>query len=194
MSDAPDPRDDYPRDDSGDATGAARDDSSDATGAARDDALTHLDGTGTARMVDVGAKDVTARSAVARARLTMAPRTAALLAAGDLPKGDALAQARIAGMMAAKRTWELLPLCHQVALTSVDVEIDVDVDAATCDVVATARASDRTGVEMEAMVAVTTAALAVYDMVKAVQRDVVIGDVRVVRKQGGRSGTWELDG
>lgn len=176
------------------ASGATGDPTSDATGDVRDDALTHLDEAGTARMVDVGGKDVTARTAVARATLTMAPRTAALLAAGDLPKGEAVAQARIAGMMAAKRTWELLPLCHQVALTSVDVEIEVDVEAATCDVVATARAADRTGVEMEAMVAVTTAALAVYDMVKAVQRDVVIGDVRVVRKEGGRSGTWELDG
>jgi cyclic pyranopterin phosphate synthase len=159
----------------------------------RGDALTHLDAQGAARMVDVGAKDVTSRQAVARGVVTMSTRTAALLAAGDLPKGDAVAMARIAGIQAAKRTWELLPLCHQVALTSVDVEVDVDVEAATATITATARAADRTGVEMEALVACSTAALAIYDMVKAVQRDCVIGDLRVLRKAGGRSGDWSVD-
>ena len=165
-----------------------------AAGDARDEALTHLDAEGSARMVDVGDKDVTSRVAEARGVVRMAPRTAALLAAGDLPKGDAVAMARIAGIQAAKRTWELLPLCHQVALTSVDVQVEVDVEAATAEVVATARAADRTGVEMEALTACTTAALAIYDMVKAVQRDAVITDVRVVRKAGGRSGDWSAEG
>ena len=152
--------------------------------------LTHLDDEGSARMVDVGAKAVTGRVAVAGCRVLLAPETARLLAAGDLPKGDARSVARIAGIQAAKRTPELLPLCHQVALTSVDVEVDVDVEEAVATVTATARAADRTGVEMEALVACTTAALQVYDMVKAVQKDVVVTDVRLLRKEGGRSGTY----
>ncbi len=152
--------------------------------------LTHLTADGTARMVDVGAKDVTGRLADAGCTVEMSPATAALLAAGDLPKGDARSVARIAGIQAAKRTPELLPLCHQVVLTSVDVELTVDAAAGRCEVTATARAADRTGVEMEALVACTTAALQVYDMVKAVQKDVVITDVRLLRKEGGRSGTW----
>ena len=160
---------------------------------AADDRLTHLDEDGSARMVDVGAKDVTGRVAVAGCRVELAPDTARLLAAGDLPKGDARAVARIAGIQAAKRTPELLPLCHQVALTSVDVEVEVDVETAVATVTATARAADRTGVEMEALVACTTAALQVYDMVKAVQKDVVITDVRLLRKEGGRSGTYVAD-
>jgi len=152
--------------------------------------LTHLDADGTARMVDVGGKDVTGRTAVAGCTIVLSTETAQRLAAGDLPKGDARTVARIAGIQAAKRTPELLPLCHQVALTSVDVELDVDVEAGEVHVTATARAADRTGVEMEALVACTTAALTVYDMVKAVQRDVVVTDVRLLRKEGGRSGTW----
>ena len=158
------------------------------------DELTHLDRSGTARMVDVGGKDVTERSAVAGCTVVLSPDTARRLAAGDLPKGDARTVARIAGIQAAKRTPELLPLCHQVALTSVDVEIEVDVGAGAAHVVATARAADRTGVEMEALVACTTAALTVYDMVKAVQRDVVVTDVRLLRKDGGRSGSWRHEG
>lgn len=152
--------------------------------------LTHLDEQGSARMVDVGGKDVTGRVAVAGCRVELSAETARLLAAGDLPKGDARAVARIAGIQAAKRTPELLPLCHQVALTSVDVEVEVDVEQAVATVTATARAADRTGVEMEALVACTTAALQVYDMVKAVQKDVVITGVRLLRKDGGRSGTY----
>lgn len=154
------------------------------------DELTHLDADGTARMVDVGGKDVTGRIAVAGCTVVLTPATAQRLADGDLPKGDARTVARIAGIQAAKRTPELLPLCHQVALTSVDVEVEVDVDAGEARVTATARAADRTGVEMEALVACTTAALTLYDMVKAVQRDVVVTDVRLLRKEGGRSGTW----
>jgi cyclic pyranopterin phosphate synthase len=152
--------------------------------------LTHLDTEGSARMVDVGAKELSRRTAVAGCTVRLSPATARLLAAGDLPKGDARTVARIAGIQAAKRTPELLPLCHQVALTSVDVTIDVDVDRGAVAVRATARAADRTGVEMEALVACTTAALTLYDMVKAVQRDVVVTDVRLLRKDGGRSGTW----
>jgi len=152
--------------------------------------LTHLDEDGSARMVDVGAKEVTTRRASAGCRVVMSPDTAARLAAGDLPKGDAIAVARLAGIQAAKRTWELIPLCHQVALTSVDVSVQIDADAGVATVTAEAVAVDRTGVEMEAMVACTTAALAIYDMVKAVQRDVVVTDVRLLAKSGGRSGDY----
>ncbi len=154
------------------------------------DRLTHLDEDGTARMVDVGGKAPSTRMAVAACTVRLSPATAQRLADGDLPKGDARTVARIAGIQAAKRTPELLPLCHQVALTSVDVELEVDVAAGAVHVTATARAADRTGVEMEALVACTTAGLTVYDMVKAVQRDVVLTDVRLLRKEGGRSGTW----
>ena len=152
--------------------------------------LTHLDASGRARMVDVGDKDVTRRSATAACRVVMAPATAARLADGDLPKGDALPVARLAGIQAAKRTPELIPLCHHVALTSVDVEVTVDAAAGEATVEATATAADRTGVEMEAMVAASTAALALYDMVKAVQKDVVVTDLRLLAKSGGRSGEY----
>ncbi len=133
--------------------------------------LTHLDEAGRARMVDVAGKDVTRRTAVASCRVVMSPATAARVADGDLPKGDALPVVRLAGIQAAKRTPELIPLCHQVALTSVDVEVTIDAESGVAALEATATAADRTGVEMEAMVAVTTAALALYDMVKAVQKD-----------------------
>lgn len=156
-----------------------------------DDRLTHLDDDGSARMVDVGAKQVTGRTAVAGCTVRLSPATAELLAAGDLPKGDVRSVARIAGIQAAKRTPELLPLCHQVALSSVEVQLDVDVEGAVVDVRATARAADRTGVEMEALVACSTAALQVYDMVKAVQKDVVVTDLRLLHKSGGRSGTYD---
>lgn len=152
--------------------------------------LTHLDDEGAARMVDVGGKEVTARVAVAGCRVEMAPETARLLADGDLPKGDALPVARIAGIQAAKRTPDLIPLCHQIALTSVDVDIEVDVDAGVATVTATARAADRTGVEMEAMVAASIAALTLYDLCKAVQKDVVVADLHLIRKSGGRSGDY----
>ncbi|MFP5308687.1 MAG: cyclic pyranopterin monophosphate synthase MoaC [Actinomycetes bacterium] len=155
--------------------------------------LTHLDASGRARMVDVGDKPVTARSATARCRLTMSPDTAARLAAGDLPKGDALPVIRLAGIQAAKRTPELIPLCHQVALTSVEVDVVVDAAAGAVTIEATAHALDRTGVEMEAMTAASVAALTCYDLVKAVQRDVVIGDLRLVAKRGGRSGEWHAE-
>lgn len=143
-------------------------------------------------MVDVSAKDVTVRTAVARGTVVLAPATAALLADGALPKGDALAIARIAGIQAAKRTSELIPLCHQLALTAVTVDLDVDRDGGSVTITATVTARDRTGVEMEALTAVSVAALTVYDLVKAVQRDASITDVRLVSKTGGRSGDVDL--
>lgn len=152
--------------------------------------LTHLDEAGRARMVDVAGKPETRRVARAGCRVTMAPATARLLAEGGLPKGDALPVIRLAGIQAAKRTAELIPLCHPVRLATVDVTIAVDADAGTADLQAEAVAFDRTGVEMEAMTAVTVAALTLYDLCKAVQRDIVIGDVRLLAKSGGRSGDW----
>lgn len=156
------------------------------------DELTHLDAHGHARMVDVGAKDVTIRTATACCTVRMAPSTAVMLADGELPKGDALPVARIAGIQAAKRTPELIPLCHAVVLTSVDVEVVVDTEVGEAEVTATARAADRTGVEMEAMTAASVAALTLYDLLKAVQRDVRITDLRLRKKTGGRSGEVDL--
>ncbi|MGH3665784.1 MAG: cyclic pyranopterin monophosphate synthase MoaC [Egibacteraceae bacterium] len=155
--------------------------------------LTHLDDRGAARMVDVGGKAVTDRTAVARARLRLRPDTARLLAAGRLPKGDALPVARVAGIMAAKRTPELIPLCHHVALASVAVDVDVDADDGVAEVVATVTAADRTGVEMEALVAASTAALALYDMVKAVERGAVVERVELLSKAGGARGSWRRE-
>jgi cyclic pyranopterin phosphate synthase len=153
--------------------------------------LTHLDSEGTARMVDVGNKPVTGRRAVARAVLRMAPETAAAVAAGDAPKGDVLGTARIAGIQAAKRTGELIPLCHPLALDHVDVDARVDAAAGTVTLTAEARVTARTGVEMEAMTAAAVAALTVYDMVKGLERGVTVEDVRLISKSGGRSGDWQ---
>jgi len=150
--------------------------------------LTHLDEGGDARMVEVGQKPVTARSATASCEVRMAPATAAALLDGELPKGDALPVVRIAGIQAAKRTHELIPLCHQLALTGVDVDVEVERATGVAIITATARATDRTGVEMEAMTAASVAALTLYDLVKAIQRDVVISGLRLREKHGGRSG------
>jgi cyclic pyranopterin phosphate synthase len=152
--------------------------------------LSHLTRDGHAHMVDVGAKDVTSRRAVARARVRMGHETFLRLVTGDTPKGDVLAAARIAGIQAAKRTSELIPLCHIVALTRVEVAISLDGGVAIID--ATAEARDRTGVEMEAMVAASTAALTLYDMLKAVDRGMSF-DVCLVQKTGGKSGTWQRE-
>jgi cyclic pyranopterin monophosphate synthase len=152
--------------------------------------LTHLDEHGRARMVDVGAKAVTARRAVARAEVRMTPATAAKVAAGDAPKGDVLGTARLAGVMAAKRTGELIPLCHPLPLDQVDVEADVDAEAGLVTITATAGVTARTGVEMEAMTAASVAALTVYDMVKALEKGVEIASVVLLEKSGGRSGEW----
>lgn len=156
--------------------------------------LTHLDDDGAARMVDVGDKPVTDRRAVARAVVRMSPGTAAAVAAGDAPKGDVIATARIAGIQAAKRTGELIPLCHPIGLDGVDVAADLDVEGGTLTLTATARVTARTGVEMEAMTAAAVAALTVYDMVKGIERGVVIESVALLEKSGGRSGHWRADG
>jgi cyclic pyranopterin phosphate synthase len=152
--------------------------------------LTHLDEHGDARMVDVSGKPVTERRAVARATVRMSPETAAIVAAGDAPKGDVIATARLAGIMAAKRTGELIPLCHPIGLDHVDVDAEIDAAAGTVVLTATAGVTARTGVEMEAMTAASVAALTVYDMVKGVERGVAIEEVVLIEKTGGRSGTW----
>jgi cyclic pyranopterin monophosphate synthase len=148
----------------------------------------HLSASGEARMVDVTAKDPTARTATAAARVLISPDGVAALRDGSVPKGDALAVARIAGVMAAKRTPDLIPLCHPLFLSAVDVTAEV-LDAGV-ELTATVKTTERTGVEMEALTAVSVAGLAVIDMIKAIDRAAVITDVRVVAKSGGRSGDW----
>ncbi len=150
--------------------------------------LTHLDAAGQARMVDVSGKDVTARAATASGRVLLSPAAVAALRDGTVPKGDALAVARIAAIQGAKRTPDLIPLCHPIGLHSVAVELEVRDDGVT--ITATARTADRTGVEMEALTAVSVGALALIDMIKAVDPAAVITDVRVEEKTGGKSGTW----
>lgn len=150
--------------------------------------LTHVDDSGAARMVDVSGKQVTARTASAAGRFETTPDVIALLRRDGLPKGDALAVARIAGIAAAKRTPDLVPLCHPVALHGVTVDLELTDDAV--EIVATTRTADRTGVEMEALTSVVTAGLALYDMVKAVDRSARLTDVRLLEKDGGRSGRW----
>jgi len=155
--------------------------------------LTHLDESGSARMVDVGDKPTTERRAVARAVVRMSPATAAAVADGDAPKGDVTGVARIAGIQAAKRTAELIPLCHPLALTHIDVTATIDTESGTVNLVATAATTGQTGVEMEAMTAASVAALTVYDMVKGLERGVSIVAVELIEKTGGRSGTWRRD-
>jgi len=150
--------------------------------------LTHLDDRGQARMVDVSAKDVTVRTASAAGRVLCAPEVVAALRGEGVPKGDALAVARLAGLQAAKRTPDLVPLAHPVAVHA--VEVDVEVTDEGVEISATVRTADRTGVEMEALTCVAVAGLALVDMVKALDRGAVITDVRVTAKSGGRSGTW----
>jgi cyclic pyranopterin monophosphate synthase len=150
--------------------------------------LTHLDEAGHARMVDVSGKDVTAREARASGRVRLSAAAIAALRAGQVPKGDALAVARIAGIQGAKRTPDLVPLCHPIAVHSVTVDLAVEDDAVTIE--ATVRTADRTGVEMEALTSVTVAALALIDMVKAIDPAAVISDVRVEEKTGGKTGVW----
>nr|WP_255355075.1 cyclic pyranopterin monophosphate synthase MoaC [Marmoricola sp. Leaf446] len=150
--------------------------------------LTHVDERGAARMVDVGDKDVTSRSATATGRVLVSADVVALLRGEGVPKGDALGVARVAGIMAAKRTADLVPLCHPLAISGVTVDLEVEDDAVA--IRATVRTTDRTGVEMEALTAVSVAALTVVDMVKAVDKGAVITEVRVEEKLGGKSGTW----
>jgi cyclic pyranopterin phosphate synthase len=163
------------------------------TQADRSDGLTHLDEEGRARMVDVGAKAVTERVAIARAVVRMAPETAAAVAAGDAPKGDVIGTARIAAIQAAKRTDDWIPLAHSLSLSSVDVDVEVDPQAGEVTVTTTARVSAQTGVEMEAMVGCAAGALTVYDMVKGLERGVVIERVELLEKRGGRSGVWRRE-
>jgi cyclic pyranopterin phosphate synthase len=156
--------------------------------------LTHLGDDGRARMVDVGAKPTSERRATARARLRMAPATARAVERGDGPKGEVLGVARIAGIQAAKQTAGLIPLCHPLPLSFVDVVATVEVDAGLVELVAEARTVGQTGVEMEAMTAASVAALTVYDMVKGLERGVAIESVVLLAKSGGRSGEWRLEG
>jgi cyclic pyranopterin phosphate synthase len=152
------------------------------------DRLTHVDESGAARMVDVSGKEVTAREAVAAGRVRVSPEVVALLRGAGVPKGDTLAVARLAGIMGAKQTSSLIPLCHPLALSSVTVDLEVADDAV--EVTATVRTADRTGVEMEALTAVAVAGLTVIDMVKAVDKRAVVTDVRILRKSGGKSGDF----
>jgi cyclic pyranopterin phosphate synthase len=152
--------------------------------------LTHLDSAGSARMVDVGHKPSTERRALARAVVQVSPETAALVAAGNAPKGDVISTARIAGIQAGKRTAELIPLCHPLALSYLGVEGEIDATAGEIVLTAEARTTGPTGVEMEALTAVSVAALTVYDMIKGVQRGAEIGSVALLEKSGGASGEW----
>ncbi len=150
--------------------------------------LSHLDESGAAHMVDVTAKDATKRTAVAVGTVQTRADVIELIAGGGLPKGDALATARVAGILAAKRTSDLIPLCHQLALTGVDVDFTIGSTEVT--ITATVRTTDRTGVEMEALTAVSVAALTLYDMIKAVDRAARIDGIQVVHKEGGKTGRW----
>lgn len=155
--------------------------------------LTHLDAAGRARMVDVGDKQPADRRAIARAVVRVSAQTARVVHAGDAPKGDVIAVARIAGIQAAKRTSELIPLCHPLALSFVGVEGSVDAVTGEIELIAEARTTGQTGVEMEALTAVSVAALTVYDMVKGIELGAEIGPVVLIEKSGGRSGLWRRD-
>jgi cyclic pyranopterin monophosphate synthase len=158
------------------------------------DELTHFDQSGKAHMVDVSAKAVTARTAIAEATVLMRPETLALVEAGDASKGDVLGVARLAGIMGAKKTSELIPLCHPLPITKVALDLVAEPALPGVRITATVKTSGQTGVEMEALTAVTTAALTVYDMLKAAEKGMRIEGVRLLSKTGGKSGTWEVDG
>lgn len=160
-------------------------------GGGHDSGLTHISADGTARMVDVGHKPEGERRAVAEARLKMSPETAKAIAEGNGPKGDVLGPARLAGIAAAKKTGDLIPLAHPLPLTYADVEASVDPEAGEVVLRAEARCVGRTGVEMEAMTAASVAALTIYDMAKAIERGIEIRDVFLIHKSGGKSGVWE---
>jgi cyclic pyranopterin phosphate synthase len=154
--------------------------------------LTHIGDDGAARMVDVGGKPATARRAVASGRITMSPQALAAIREGNAPKGDVLGTARIAGIMAAKRTGELIPLCHPLSLEAVTIDFAFEADAIR--VTATASLTGKTGVEMEAMTAASIALLTIYDMAKGVDKGMVISEVRLIAKSGGKSGDWKAPG
>ena len=153
--------------------------------------FSHIDDEGKAAMVDVSAKDTTARSATAKGAVLMAPETLAMIIEGSVKKGDVLSVARLAGIMGAKRTADLVPLCHPLALDAIDVDLSCDTARNAVDITATCRCTGRTGVEMEALTAVSVAALTIYDMCKAVDRGMHLTDIRLVHKSGGKSGTFE---
>jgi len=156
-------------------------------------ALTHLDAAGHAHMADISAKLETVREAAAKGRIRMQPETLALIGEGRAVKGDVLAVARIAGIMAAKRTADIIPLCHPLALASVELDLALNVANSTVDITATVRTTGRTGVEMEALTAVSASALTIYDMLKAADRGMRIEDIRVLLKSGGKSGDFRQD-
>lgn len=156
--------------------------------------LTHLDEKGQASMVDVGNKAITHREAVAQGEVSMLPSTLAAIAEGEVPKGDVLASARIAGIMAAKRTSDLIPLCHPLQITKVSIDFEIDEDASRVVITGLVRCTGQTGVEMEALTAVSVAALTIYDMAKALEKTMVIGPISLLEKQGGRSGHWRREG
>lgn len=153
--------------------------------------LSHLDDKGAAHMVDVSAKDVTQRTATAKGRIEMAPETLALILDNKITKGNVIEIARLAGIMAAKKTAYLIPLCHPLMLSKVSVELEADKEASSIEVSATVKVSGQTGVEMEALTAVNVACLTIYDMAKAVDRGMRITDIRLTHKSGGKSGTFE---
>ncbi len=155
--------------------------------------FTHLDASGRARMVDVSAKEATERVAVARGEVLMSPATLEAVRSGQLSKGDVLAVAQVAAIMAAKRTHELVPMCHPIPLASLDVSFHIDVGRSAIDIEATAKAVASTGVEMEALTAVSVAALTIYDMCKALEKGIKINNIRLVRKYGGKSGDVILE-
>ena len=157
------------------------------------DGLSHIDEKGRARMVDISAKPDTERVALARGRVVMKPSTLRLIGEGGIPKGDVLSVAQIAGIMAAKNTPHLIPMCHPLLLTGISVDFSLDPEAGVIEITATVKTTGKTGVEMEALTAVTGSALTIYDMCKAVDRGMRIQDVRLVRKSGGKSGTIELE-
>jgi len=155
--------------------------------------LTHINAAGEAHMVDVSAKAETVREARAEAYVEMKPETLAMIVEGKHHKGDVFATARIAGIQAAKRTWELIPLCHPLLLTKVEVQLSAEVDTSRVRIESCCRLTGKTGVEMEAFTAASVAALTIYDMCKAVQKDMVIGPVRLLAKSGGKSGDFKAD-
>jgi len=156
--------------------------------------LTHIDEAGRARMVDVGDKEITQRVAIAVGTVRMERETLSLIESGNSKKGDVLAVARIAGIQAAKKCSDLIPLCHPLALNSVEVHFDADADAGEISITSTCKVSGKTGVEMEALTAVSVAALTIYDMLKAVDRAMEITDIRLMEKSGGKSGDWTRRG
>ncbi|HEY2921648.1 MAG TPA: cyclic pyranopterin monophosphate synthase MoaC [Candidatus Binatia bacterium] len=152
--------------------------------------LSHLDDQGRARMVDVSEKEITSRIATARGTIHMRPETLTLILEDKIEKGDVFAVARVAGIMAAKKTSELIPMCHPLSITSVEIDLTTKQNPARVDIEATVRVSGKTGVEMEALTAASVAALTIYDMCKAVDREMTIGEIRLFKKSGGKSGTF----